>query len=222
MNVSIAIQAHPSRTALVDALRASLPSSDAVFDPDAQSPLVSPWRTYRAALESTPEDASHRLILQDDVQIASRNFAEAVDLIAAAWPDHLVTLFLANAPRLSARALFAACGRGDRYAMIPTKPWVPAVALLWPRALIAPVLEFVDEQTWPAAFCADDEIIGRAMTALYKPLVATVPSLVEHPDEVPSLLGPRRNYAGKNLSRIAACFIDDDLDPLDFDWSLRP
>lgn len=222
MNVSIAIQAHPSRKALVDALRATLPASEAVFDPEPEAALTSPWRTYRAALESTPPDATHRLIIQDDAEVAATHFAEAVDLIAACWPDRLVTLFLANSPRLSARALFKACERGERYAVLPTKPWVPAIALLWPTSLISPVLAFVDEQTWPPGFCADDEIIGRAMTALFQPLIATIPSLVEHPDEVESILGRRRNMAGRDLSRVAACFIDGDLDPLDFDWSARP
>jgi hypothetical protein len=93
---------------------------------------------------------------------------------------------------------------------------VPAVALVWPVTLIDPVLEWADRQTWPRHFRADDEIIGQAMTALGTRVLATVPSLVEHPDDQPSLVGHRPPLKGLNLDRVAVCFIDGD--PLELDW----
>lgn len=215
--ISIAVQAHPDRREMAEALSASLPGSEIVYDPDPASALRSPWRTYRAALESTPAGATHRLIVQDDTE-AVPNLVEALGRIVQTMPTQTLALFIAGGPRYAARLLYQACSRGDRYAAMPTKPWVPVVATMYPAAIIPRILAFVDEQNWKESFCSDDEIIGRALTALGEPLYATVPSLVEHYDEVESLLGPRRNFAGQMPQRVAACFLDDDIDVLSFDW----
>lgn len=218
MTVSVAIMSHPKRAAMAETLCASLSASVVVSDPDPDSTHASPWRTNREALRTSPDGATHRLVLQDDV-IVARNLIPTVEMIAEQFPDDLVTLYVANAPYQFRTALLWACEHGHRYTPLPTRPWVPALALLWPVSLIDPVLRFVDQQEWPPTFSADDEIIGRAMTAVGGRLFATVPSLVDHPDIVESLIGRRKNHAGRDLTRVAACFLDEDLDPLDFDWT---
>lgn len=218
LNVSVAVQAHPARTEMAEALAAQIPGCEVVYDPCPPNMRPSAWRTYRLALERTPADCTHRLVIQDDALLC-RDFSEVVPRVAEAQPDALVCLFVAGHPTNCANAVFAACDQDHPFCDLPVASWIPAVATMWPVELIAPALAFVDEQNWPVGFTADDEIIGRAARALGARVVATVPSLVEHPDEVASIAGPWRPMAGKNVNRVAACFIHDLCDPLAIDWT---
>lgn len=217
MNVSYAIQAHPKRAALATELANSIHPCDVVYDPE---PLASPnaWRCYRRALELTPAGATHRVVIQDDA-IVCRHFTQVIPRVVAARPDKMVALFVAGMPHQSRMRVYWACDREEPFADLSWDQWVPAVAVVWPVAVIAPVLEFVDAQRWPASFTADDEIIGRATRSLGIEVLATVPSLVEHPDDVDSLAGNWAPMSGRNPDRVAACFIHPDTDPLEIDWA---
>jgi hypothetical protein len=78
---------------------------------------------------------------------------------------------------------------------------------------------WVAEQPWPADFIADDEIIGRFCQAHDVFPLASVPSLVEHRTEVPSLMFARRL---DDPGRRAACLIGPSCDARGIDWHLGP
>lgn len=207
------IQAHPARTEAAGALAVEC-GGRVVFDPEPHG-YPSPWRTYRACLESADPAVSHLAVLQDDCEPCV-HLALGAAVVASKRPGSLVSLFVGGNPRTASQALLRACRGNERFCVLPPGRWVPAVALLWPVELIAPVVAWVDEQHYPETFRADDEIIGRATTALGLPVLATVPSLVEHPDDLPSLIRPARWARGRDPGRSAVCFIDGD--PLDLDW----
>jgi len=178
--------------------------------------MRSPWRTYRHALETTPPDATHRLVIQDDVQVCP-GFVEAARRAIAAQPDQLVSFYVGGYPREGANAVYAACDRDEHWATLP-RGWIcPALALAWPVEFIEPFLAYVDRQNWPERFRADDEIIARWLRVTQRAVLATVPSLAEHPDDVASLIG-RRAANGVDKNRVAACFIAADYDALSIDW----
>lgn len=221
MRLSIAIQHHPRRAAIVPALVDAIGGHvEVVSDPAPDDPFPSPWRTYAHALERTPIRATHRVILQDDVFVC-RDFARAVEDAVAARPDRLLSLFVAGAPAEHARAVRQACQADHPWCELDYMRWCPAVALVWPIRLIPACLEFVEAQRWPDAFRADDEIIGRFLRQARERPLATVPSLVEHPDVEPSLVGDR-TAAGRDHGRVAACFIHPDCDPTSIDWAPGP
>lgn len=97
---------------------------------------------------------------------------------------------------------------------------MPVVALAWPAALIRPALDYVDAQDWPPAFRSDDEIAGRCLRHLRAEAYATVPSLVQHEDVLPSLIG-RKAAAGADPARVAYCFASADCDVATIDWTPR-
>lgn len=221
MPLSIGIQHHPKRAHLLPPLLDAIGAqAEVVTDPDAANPFPSPWRTYRHALEITPAWATHRLILQDDVQLC-RDFAPTVAAAVRAQPHRLLAFFVGGHPVEHAREVYAACDRDECWAEIDNLRWCPAIALCWPVELIQPCLTFVDEQRWPIKFRADDEIIGRFLRDRGELALASVPSLVQHPDNVPSLVGMRA-MGGQDIGRIAACFIHPDCDPLSIDWTATP
>lgn len=214
MKLHLTIQAHPSRAAMATNLAAEVGAS-ITWDPDPDG-FPSAWRTYRHALESRPAGITNLAVIQDDAT-PCRGFRQAVPRAVRARQDRIIALFVSGSARDHAAALWAAGKRGDDWALLRSDRWFPAVATVWPVALIDPFLSFVDDQNWPVQFRADDEIIGRCMTQIGHRGVMTVPSLIEHPDRVESITGKHRPpRSGKDGARVAACFIDGD--PLDIDW----
>jgi hypothetical protein len=207
--VSIAIQAHPARAEMADQLAACIGRADVVYDPDPAAEFPSAWRSYRRALEETPAGAAGRLIVQDDVLVCDR-FAAGVELAATARPDRVLVFFVAGNPMNHRVTVMRACDRDETWAELDLTTWIPVVATLWPVRLIVPFLEWYDRQGFPPGFVADDEIAGRFLQGIGEPALACVPSLVEHPDTVPSLMsGNRRISDGRDPGRRAACYIGD-------------
>ncbi len=215
--VSRAVQAHPHRWQQATALAERL-DAEVVYDPEPDDPIRSPWRTFRHLLELTPAWATHRLQIQDDA-ITVENMAGAVEKAVSARPDDLLVWFVSSNPAQHQKALMDACGRGESWAWLPPAYWTPVVATTWPVAMIADLLTYVDAQNWRPSFCSDDEIVGRFVRENGIRPLASVPSLVEHPDEQPSLV--KRHWRG-TLGRRAACFPDETFDALAHDWTLGP
>lgn len=217
MKLSIAIQSHPARAELAASLQARLPGSEVVADPDPDYGKPNAWRTYRAALEATPAWADHRLILQDDVTLCN-GFLEAAEEALAARPDDFVSFYHGgkpgdeNHPRID-RAL----SLGDVFVNVNIKRYVYAVALSWPTCCIQPILDWINAQNYPALFTADDEIIGRGLRAFDCPVLATVPSLVQHEDVVPSLMG-LRTRGGRDPARVAYRWLAPPMDARSLVW----
>lgn len=170
-------------------------------EPDGRS---SAWRTYRECLRWCPGDATHLLILQDDV-IACPGLRRAAAAAAAARPGRLISFWQGRAPSDTARRLVAASQSGAPFCEVQRKRWIPTVALMWPTAFVRPFLEWADDL--PKHWRADDSVVGEwaGMENDHGCLV-TVPSLVEHLDDVRSLVGA---YQGHHTKRTAACFIGD-------------
>lgn len=217
-HLSIGIQTHPDRADLAAALNTRIPSAQLAVDPDPYDGLRSPWRTFRHALETTPSEATHRMVIQEDTE-PCRDFEQVVRRAVRARPDRLLVLFVGGLPREHATQVYRACDAGNSWALLDHMRWCPIVCTIWPVPMIRPLLDWVDAQNWPVSFRADDEIVGRWLRATKQQPLATVPSLVEHPDLVPSLIG-RRARGGRDTSRVAACFIHPQCDPLSIDWNL--
>lgn len=218
--VSFAIQAHPARRELAENLAAKL-LAQIVWDPEPESAIRSPWRTFRHLLETTPADATHRFQIQDD-GVVCRHMREAVELAVAAQPDRVLVFCVTGNPWHHAQAVRDACAEDHPWARLDYAHWCPLISTCWPVGLIEPLLQWVDEQRWPPQFCADDEIVGRFLREIEHAPLATVPSLVQHPDENPSLIGLRA-WAGQDPGRVAACWIGDCQDcddPRLIDWTL--
>lgn len=214
-NVSAAIQTHEARAEMAARLNGCLDGrADLVFDPAPGDSLRSPWRTYRRALEETPKGATHRLIVQDDVLVPGY-FLDGVAAAVRARPDRMLLLFVPGTPPEYRNLMVRACASGAAWAEIVLRIWIPVVAAVWPVGLIEPILSFEtmkrEKDLWPVGFVADDEIVGRFFRETgQEPPLAVVPSIVEHPDTVPSIMNGYRNVGnGLDPGRRAAVWIGD-------------
>jgi hypothetical protein len=179
-----------------------------VTDPEPNEER-NPWRTARECWKHTPDDCTHRLVLQDDI-IPCRRFLDHARRALAARPSRITSFYLGMNATLTYRSMLVAAQDCSAWVLGSTDSWVPCLALAIPRDLTASLAEF-DDGTRPVA---DDDVVGRWCRWHGLPWYATIPSLVDHDDDAPSLM--RSDWA--NGRRVAACWIGD-ADPGLIDWT---
>lgn len=204
MRLTVAIQAHPSREAMVErtlsdlALGAGWPCT-VVWDRGR-----GPWDTARRAWEAAG-DSGYHLVLQDDAVLGSR-FIEDVHRALAVVPGRPPVSLFSHRSKPAREAAAAGCHWFRRRDVL----WGLAIAL--PVEFIAPWLYWCDRNVRPdykhddarlALFCMDTDSPGWYMT----------PSLVEHGAPGDSLLG------NSNRGRVAHEFVGRDPGRPVVDWS---
>lgn len=218
VRLSVAIQHHPARPDLPRRLRKLLqtgkqrtgghgPLIEVVPDPEPEGER-NPWRTARECWRSTPPGCTHRLVIQDDV-IPCRRFLHHASLALAARPDRIVAFYVGMNATLTYRSMLVASQDCSAWVLGDSSSWVPCLALAVPAPLIPSLVAF-DDGTRPVA---DDDVYGRWCRSEGLPWYATIPSLVDHDDDAPSLM--RSEWA--NGRRVAACWVGA-ADPGLIDW----
>lgn len=134
-----------------------------------------------------------------------RNFGATVQQIAQDVP---VVLFLGGFPGGTARRFMRALMRNQRYIDLHRSPIVPLVAVLWPKAKAQEFLEWGETAKTTRA---DDGNAGRWHRDTGQQIKVCVPSLVQHPDLVPSVKGGMQARWGKDKQRVAVSFAEDGL-----------
>lgn len=159
-------------------------------------------------------------MLQDDT-IPCRNFAPTLELIAAANPGIPVSLFLSKIPRRTYNLSLLRTGK-SRYVDQNQQDLVHVVAILWPVQKAREFLAWIEKN--PKRIRAggistsDDAHVSRWMQLTHQPFRCTIPSIVQHPDDVESIVNKSKMSNGRDSGRTAAAWIGDQ-DPLELDWS---
>lgn len=214
--IQTVVQHHPSRAHLLAPLLAALPpDAQVVADPGSTTARRSPIRCYLECLRTIDKPETHLVVVQDDA-VPCRDFPAALEAVVAARRADLLALFVPGVMPNSRRVLDA-CWEGKRWAQLDPATWVPAVALAWPAPLAARFLAWYGQAPRDAGKTADDGLIGEWARAEHVPVWACVPSLVEHSDTEPSLVGTA-HFGGLAPNRVAACWTGRDWSPLEFDW----
>jgi hypothetical protein len=217
VRLSIAIQHTPKRDGdpVYQRLREALEPAGAKVVVDPTGANTETWPTYAECLRSTPQTATHRLIVQDDCEVCP-NFVAGVRKAVEARPDNLLSLFLSFRPQASTIASIEACERGYAWSILDNREWCPTQALVWPAFLIGPMLR-LDVRT-----TADDERVGVFLNQRGIYALSSVPSLVEHVHHSTTTL-PSINMPGPH--RRARCWMGSEgkYDPaVDVDWARGP
>lgn len=204
MRIAARIQHHPDRVKLLPPLLHHLtPFPAEVVEHFSEPP--DPWAGYKQCLTNLP-DCSHVVVVQDDA-LPVPGFAEALPLIAAANPDVPVCLWMSAIPANAAGRARRAAGR-KTYIPLGPAPFVPLVAVLWPRRAATDFMEWTN--TASRLTRADDGNVGRWMRQTKQEFLVTVPSIVEHNDFTPSVKGgTRRESHGKASDRVALLLAED-------------
>ena len=185
------MQHHPSRADLIRRLEHLDPI--VVTDPGGEKP--SPWRTYVECLREVVRQGVPCAILQDDA-LAGPGFLQASD---SAWEHRhsdLVSFTVQGMSRWGGNNCRQARHDGVPWAWLEANEWVPAIALAWHPEIARCCLHWWSENK-RIRWRADDAVIGMFVRACRLRVCATVPSLVDHPDDAPSLMGERTGGVGR-------------------------
>lgn len=214
--VLIRIQHRPPREEPLQRLLALLPPAVEVIADEGEP--SNPLRGYKLCLSGLPEQG-HVAVIQDDT-IVCRNFAPTLELIAAAHPDTIVALFFSKVPKRTYNLASLRWGK-SRYVDVHTSDLIHVVGILWPVARGQAFVQWCDENPKSIRgreIQSDDANVTRWRQLTKQNVRVTVPSIVEHPDDVPSKVNSHRASAGADRGRVAAYWIGD-ADPLELDWS---
>ena len=130
VRLSAVVMTHPRRRAAAEALRDLHPDLDLgiVVDPDPDGPPDA-LRTARLAWSAVRDDATHHLVVQDDMRLID-GFAAHAARAAAAMPGQVLCFFTEWGSRTS-HALRLATLEGASWVPV-IDPYVPTTALLLP------------------------------------------------------------------------------------------
>lgn len=220
MSIAYVVQSVPSRRKIRQRLLENLPP--AVVVEDDGPPPGNPWRGYQLCLNKLVlSDSSHGLIVQDDA-IVCQNFAPALELLADLHPSNPIVLFYPGLPMKSARNMRNALQRKRTMFVLNRQDFLPVVAVLWPCEKARFLLEWSVNVKIPglrSPYRSDDAVIGYWMRRTRQDVFVTMPSLVEHPDDVdPVKDGPHEAKHGRDRGRVALSFCKGD--PLEIEWSV--
>jgi hypothetical protein len=131
-------------------------------------------------------------------------------------PTSPIVLFLAALPgRWKAYAL-KAMRQDSRYVTlrISSNEFFPVVATVWPIGLAAELAYWAEHSPYKLAGReprSDDAMTAKFLVKRKQDIVITVPSLVQHPDLVPSIKGRDNRAWGKDRGRVALLMAEDGL-----------
>lgn len=216
--ILVRVQHHPSRAELIPPLLKRLKGLKVEVVEHGSDP-PSPWAGYRKCLDELSRRWTHLLVIQDDT-VPADNFAAALRQIAAKQPTHPVCLFLGRLPRDASTKAERALKMNRRYVGLSWRSFLPVVATLWPLERVLNFRDWADLNTRLPGTGAteprsDDAMAGRWKMINRANVLACVPSIVQHPDQVPSTIG-RTAAWGRDKSRIACLYTDD---ATRYDWS---
>lgn len=208
MKITIAIMAHPSRTVQANALYKKL----------IQYPLAAPqiiwdeqnseWHTGRRALAYGIGKGDYHVVLQDDAIINDHFYYNLVKAINAAPQYTLISLYTGTVRPFNERV-------GNALKKANGASWLSGYLLFWgvgivmPTSHIEPILEFADNETDPY-----DTRIGLFYYRNMMPVLYTNPSLVDHDDDIGTLIEGRDDLPQGR--RVARNMIDRD-----YQWNNR-
>lgn len=129
-------------------------------------------------------------------------FADVLPQIAQ---DRPVCLWMSAIPANAAGRARRAKGR---YIPLGPAPFVPLVAVLWPRETAVAFRDW--SETAPHMTRADDGNVARWMKQTRQEFLVCVPSIVEHDDWTPTVKGgTRKESKGLARDRVALLLADD-------------
>lgn len=205
MKISIAIMAHPKRMVEAASLMTELleyPFCDYRLVTDADN---SEWKTGKRALQVGIGMGEWHTVIQDDA-ILTPNFYENIEnAIIALDQKTLISLYTGTSRPIPGRVTAAVKAMPDgSFLRFMQLMW--GVGIVIPTSHIEPMLEFVEDIDLQY-----DNKIGEFYCRQGMPVYYTVPSLVDHNDDIESLLpghGREINHEIRKAHRVAGGLID--------------
>lgn len=208
--ISAAVMAHPSRKDLVGSLLDKLGDIVAV----AWDQKNDEWDTARRAILAYDPWATHHLVLQDDA-IICRDLIPGLERILGFIDPEVLSAYVGKPrplPRIVSARMRVAISRSHSYLRMRGPLW--GVAVLFRVSGIQEMVEWMDQNPVPRAY--DARLTKYFRDVKKEECWYTVPSLVDHREDLPSLLGKKIPH------RRAWEFLGEEVSAFEVDWSRLP
>lgn len=200
MNITVSVMAHPSRSKEATSLALQLgeyPFSDCKIIWDTQN---EEWHTGERAMRWGAGRGDWHLVLQDDAVLTPDFYENIVNAIIAVPTKCIISLYTGKTRPLPERVTLAVKKAPDG-SFLTHYMLMWGVALLIPSDHIEPMLEFAADPMF-----RDDKYdirIGRFYYGNHLPIYYSMPSLVDHNDNIGSLIGNDYQKAPRVAHRLA-------------------
>jgi hypothetical protein len=188
VKIEYRVQHAAGRDAPLERLLIGLPPAVLVTDRETADP--NPLRNYLRCLADPAPGTTHLCVIQDDA-VVCRDFHRLLTDALTDKPDQLVSLFVGGLPGPSKVKFLRALKNHERWFPVYMQGITHVVAMVWPVADAAAFLDwFPPDRPIPGAkepYRSDDMVVGYWARVTKRQVWATVPCLVEHPDDVPSV-----------------------------------
>ena len=215
MKLLYRVQHAAGRDAALARLLPLLPPACEVVTDDEAATKPNPFRNYLRCLAGARPDVTHLVVIQDDA-VPCKSFGVLVAEAVRERPDGVLSLFVGGLSGQTRKNFWAAQIAGEKWAKVHFREIHHVVALVWPVELAQAFLDWWASEPripGPPVQQSDDAIVGHWIKSTYadrrvrREIWATVPCLVEHPDDLPSVVQGARRLGDKGRRAIA--FIDD-------------
>jgi hypothetical protein len=183
MKISITVMAHSSRQQAAENLSDYLVQYPFVSNTITWDEINEEWDTGKRALADGIGRGDYHVIIQDDA-ILTPNFYENVEGAIKALDQKTIISLYTGTSRPLGKRVQAAVNKAADGDMLRGQQLFWGVGIAIPTSHIEPVLEFVEDIQLQY-----DNKIGEFYCRNGLPVYYTIPSLVDHDDEKPSLLG---------------------------------
>lgn len=208
VRVSFSIMGTGKRMPGIRYLQGMIPGIGASIDHRDQTGAkhVEIWSVAKAAWENIHPDATHHIVIQDDVVLCA-DFPEAMAYLVTLFPD------LPISPCTFKKNVLDAKEAGKHWTAVNYKG-IYGQGAVWPIALLEEALSWIEENI-PLIYQWDDARFNYFLKAIDGTVMTTSPSLLQHDiDKEKSLLGH-----SKNLRR-SQYFIGAEGKALDINWEM--
>lgn len=144
-------------------------------------------------------EESHCVLLQDDA-IPCGGFIQKVNERIEERPEEVLSLWVGGLRCKTTANYLQAMQRGERWCQIFFSDIHHCVAVVWPRPLAEHFFQWTATSRLPGENRpqqSDDAIFGAWARRTHHVVWATIPSLIEHNDDVESTIGRPRGDRGR-------------------------
>lgn len=198
------VQHAAGRAGALDRLLPLLPPAvEVIRDEEAESD-PNPLRNFMRCLSEPPEQATHLCVIQDDA-LPCTDFSTRVEEAVRGRPADVLSLFVGGLHGRTQREFLLALKNREPWSQVYFREIHHVVATVWPVDLAAHFLDFVATARVPGPRVprSDDAVVGYWARKNHIRFWATVPCLVEHPDDFPSTIRQHSRFGDKGRRAIS-------------------
>lgn len=186
MNITVSVMAHPSRKAEAEALALQLKSFPFMDVSITWDRVNEEWDTGARAMLKGANRGSWHLVIQDDAILTPDLYANIESLVTAVPVKSVISLYTGKVRPL-ADLVSAALAKAPDGSFLTHYMLMWGVGILIPSDHIEPMIEFVSDPMYNET--AYDIRVGMFYQRNRLPIYYSVPSLVDHNDDLGSLIG---------------------------------